>query len=178
VSWRLEWLPFAEQQSRIYSYSGAFHHTANWSSIGFVAMLVILGGFNGPHRKRPLRIPVLFGAAAAAALGAGCILYLALSKTPVRLVSHHRIPTSLKLKELASHLMEIQDGATAEKVRQELKDYLTRPGPNSWDNELSGGAIREEDSPGNYRLGESAAGIEFIGYDAAGAPHLLHTAPR
>ncbi len=46
------------------------------------------------------------------------------------------------------------------------------------ENLLLGGTLRQEDSPGNYTLRQSATGLEFIGYDAQGTERVLGSIPR
>jgi hypothetical protein len=40
-------------------------------------------------------------------------------------------------------------------------------------NLLLGGAVREEDSPGNYLLRQSTNGVDFVWFDADGGEHGL-----
>jgi hypothetical protein len=52
--------------------------------------------------------------------------------------------------------------------------YAQRSGTKGWENLLVGGAIREEDSPGNFTLRENGDELEFVAYDAQGAEHVLN----
>ncbi len=46
------------------------------------------------------------------------------------------------------------------------------------ENYLLGGRIQAQHSPGNYTLQETAYGLEYIGYDAQGAPNVFGTIMR
>jgi hypothetical protein len=58
-------------------------------------------------------------------------------------------------------------------VRDEARHLLTNPPGKDFDNDLLGGIIHEEDSPGNFTLRETGDEWEFVTYDAQGAEHVF-----
>ena len=82
------------------------------------------------------------------------------------------------LYHAASSLGSNGQVTSASRVREDIKVLVEFYSKSSegWQNNLSGGLIREEDSPGNYVLRENGPDLEFVAYDAAGAPHVLERA--
>ena len=74
--------------------------------------------------------------------------------------------TNFTIAAARAHLAELASSLSAQ-------DWSHRFGRDPMANLLLGGSIREEDSPGNYTLRETEAGIGFITYDAQGAEHVL-----
>ena len=70
----------------------------------------------------------------------------------------------------AFNIRQDQEIQTARKRLQDLLLSTNLPTLNRT-NLLLGGRIREEDSPGNYRLVEGPAGWELRWYDDRGAEH-------
>ena len=66
-------------------------------------------------------------------------------------------------------------GLTNSLIAQEWSRYHDS---NYRENLLLGGTLRQEDSPGNCTLRQSATGLEFIGYDAQGTERVLGSIPR
>ncbi len=182
----LTWTAFKERKNRLYSRGGASTVALNWGAgLAALGMLGIQVLRFGPSIRRPRRgrvlelVPLLTGAVV------GCVIYFALPKTEVRLV---RRPASLARQAMLELYIELSDATPGSLVeaRKAARDVLERPGEwvtfvkvaksyggTGWDNFISGGQIREEDSPGNFTLRQKDGLIEFVAYDALGAEHVM-----
>jgi hypothetical protein len=61
-------------------------------------------------------------------------------------------------------------------VRQQLTEnsaFRQALGKDAQENPFSGQAWREEDSPGNWAIRETAAGTEYLWYDIEGGEHAV-----
>lgn len=192
----IDWAPFAEKRTRLYSRAGAAAVAANWGgsifAFGLVAWFIVHwilhGAGDGPRAGKEVAGIALLG------IGLTGAIYLALPKTEVRLV--HR-PGDRARTILYSIAWELQDdpdaarGWTAEEARARARTIIRVADTNApywhawasrvdwanWQNDLLGGPVREEDSPGNYAIRESGGRVEFIAYDAQGEEHVLADLP-
>ncbi len=191
----LDWTTFSEKRHHLYSHSGALTLAANWAAGLFTTGLigVFCTGWakqnNEPHVGRySSRIHVLIWLAA----GIAAAIYLALPKTPVRLVKdgalRHRLADILY--RISWELLDSQAESptrSADDTRSRVHSFITVADTNApywkqwarssdwsnWQNYLLGGPLREEDSPGNYTIRETNGQLQFIGYDAQGAEHVF-----
>ncbi len=163
----ISWTPFSEKGTTRFSHQGAWIYALNWGT-GFITILLltafIFGHGSENRRKRPARFVAL-------ATGFGIILtviiYLLLPKTEMRLIRRHR-PFSNNFYTLRL----IDSRATYETNLTEIHAFLVDGGLGGLqeENYLSGGLVREEDSPGNYQLRQAGNRVECVIYDANGAP--------
>jgi Uncharacterized protein conserved in bacteria (DUF2330) len=182
----LDWEPFREKSSRVYSREAACNYALNRGVGLFAAVLfVALIAADASQRMRP-RLRKLAAAVTVAGIALTGILYLALPKTEVRLV---REPGGMAEKHLDILYDALQEetnltpfsveaivlGLTNSPfVQGRIHDYGIRYGENL----LLGGTLRQEDSPGNYTMRETTNGLDFIGYDAQGTERVLGSIPR
>jgi hypothetical protein len=182
----LDWEPFREKSSRQFSREAAWVYAMNWGVGLFAAVLcVALIAADASQRIRP-RLRKVAAAITIAGVALTGVLYLALPKTEVRLVQD---PGGLAERHLDSLYHALQEetnvtpatveaivlGLTNSPIAQERSRYHDG---DYRENLLLGGTLRQEDSPGNYTLRESAIGLEFIGYDAQGTERVLGSIPR
>lgn len=182
----LDWEPFREKSSRVYSREAAWAYALNCGVGLFAAVLfVALIAADASKKIRPLLLKVAAAFAIPSVLLTGT-LYLALSKTEVRLVQGPGGRAQRQLNVLYWALQE-ENNVTASTVEAIVLGLTNSPIVQDWsryhdsdyrENVLLGGTLRQEDSPGNYTLRQSAAGLEFIGYDAQGAERVLGSIPR
>ncbi len=169
----LSWKPFEEKRGREFSHAGAFHYAANWSSgiLLFGLLVWSVGSLYG--KDRWLWKARWYSLAAAPVIG--ILIYAALEKVPVQLKRGH--PGIAQLNLLSLSLVDADESPTASKIQKGI-DSVIAQSPKYYPNDLLGGRIREEDSPGNYSIRETDEAFEMTGYDAAGAPHLLEKVPK
>ena len=182
----LDWEPFRKKTSRQYSREAAWVYAMNRGVGLFAAVLcVALIAADASQRIRPLLRKVVAAVAMAGVALMG-LLYLALPKTEVRLVEGPGGLAEMHLDLLYRALQEetnltpstveaIVLGLTNSPIAQEWSHHHDS---NNRENLLLGGTLRQEDSPGNYTLRESATGLEFIGYEAQGTERVLGSIPR
>ena len=78
---------------------------------------------------------------------------------------------------------EFSDGGwhSVSEARAGLKELIANPtnavnyGLKNWDNNLVGGQVREEDSPGNYVLRETNSQLQLITFNPDGAEEVQGT---
>jgi hypothetical protein len=180
---------FREKRNRLYSRTGAMTIALNWGSGLFAAGLLVACVESLGRPGRGGKFARAAGLNAAAGLVLAGVIYLALPTTEVRLVRSPSVATRNTLYHFSMAILEDRP-RTREEVSQELHQVLAIPsedydglspaqreGVTSWENLLLGGAIREEDSPGNFTLRENGDELEFLGYDSQGAPHVLVSYP-
>ena len=179
----LKWSPFRERKNHLFSRQGALTTALNWGAELFgvgvlVACLLAIGG-----RGFKSTLPGFIRIMAIAGISLAGLTYLGLPKIEVRTA---RLPVGmeqLSLLELGGYLSDTNPMTVAE-ISAEAQHLLTNPtndvewsrfaGPaKDLENNLLGGRIREEDSPGNFTLRETGNRIEFVAYDAQGAEHIL-----
>jgi uncharacterized protein DUF2330 len=178
----LEWMPFREKKNHLFSRDGAATLALNWGA-GVLA-IGLLGACMFASRKdeRKRKLPRLAGVIWVMSALAGGLIYLALPKIEVRLVKRSASGTMNTHYEL-SHWLGDADATNVVAMRTVAKRLLANP-PDSWlknhpemFENLLGGRIHEEDSPGNYIIREKGGRLEFVSYDAQGAEHVLEIKP-
>ncbi len=181
----IDWTPFSEKKNHLFSNQGALTTALNWGSGLFTAGLITICIFRFFNETSKFRLLQLTGTALAASLVLAALIYIFLPKTEARLV---RIPygsSQAKLFELNMFFGDT-NAVTRKEISQQIQSLLANPTNNiewiNWKggsprfrnlgNDLLGGRIREEDSPGNFTLREHGDQLEFITYDAQGAEHV------
>ena len=177
----LDWDSFQEIKSRLYSRPGALTHALNWGTAVLVVGLLLAWLASLAIKASHRWLPAFCVAAVLLGLAVAGALYLTLPRTEVRLVHRPAASTKSSLHSIYRSL-EAANASTPATARAMLADFASqlssykgsRDGDGGyWANLLLGGPIREEDSPGNYTLRETASGLEFVTYDAQGAEHVL-----
>ncbi len=182
----LQWSAFKEKKNWLYSRKGALTVALNWAAgCAAIGMLAIWLGRSVFGKLTFKHFTVLAAVALLTSAILGCIIYLALPKTKVRLV---RFPTLLAQEAMHALYMELNDATTGSlaETRKAARQVLEQPGEwvafmevakrhggTGWYNFILGNQIHEEDSPGNFILRESCGVVEFVAYDALGAEHVI-----
>ena len=172
----LRWAPFSEYQLEFYSNQGAAIFGLNCGTIIFVAVLLpasIVTGFRRewrPHLKRLFGLAVITGAVVAAGV------FVTVPKIPVRLTRLPAFYSIMNLRQLDLGFTEESQSnrvSSLAEARAILKKVENQYPKLTEQNLLLGGAVREEDSPGNYILRQSTNGVDFVWFDADGGEHGL-----
>jgi hypothetical protein len=165
-------MPFWEKKNRLFSWQGALTTALNWGTGLFAAGLVVvclLAFANETHKTKLLR---RIGIVMVASIVLVALVYFSLPKIEVKLVKGHFHST--RQGQIILYMI-LDDGGwqTIAEARAILQNATLNPtntvfhGYKDWDNDLVGGQIREEDSPGNYLLRETNNLLQFVtfGYD-------------
>ncbi len=170
----LHWAPFSEVRQTFYSYQGAVVRGLNWG-IGiataclFLASLVVAVKVSWQRWLRAGAGWMALGGFLVAA-----VVFFATPKTAVRLVRAPRAQAVMNVLQLAAffqHSSPTNRALSLVESRALIKSILTNERIATGGNVLLGGAIREEDSPGNYVLRQSTNGVEFLWFDENGGEH-------
>jgi hypothetical protein len=167
----IRWKPFRPHKTREYSYRGALTHAANWASVGVLACGLVWAfstSLNAPGLLRAGRylmatVPVV-----------GVLLFACVEKVPVKLTSGASFLSRNDLRTLALWL-DAEKGL--DQSRNDIRLEISAR-TNHYKNFMVGGKIQEQDSPGNFVIKEENGVVDFLGYDAAGAPHVLNSLSR
>lgn len=171
--------PFVfEHKNRLFSRHGALTTALNWGAGLFAAGLLGICLLAFASETHKAKLPRLIGATTLASIILVGLVYISLPKIEVKLVkgySYHQTKT----EQMALHF-EFADGGwhTAFEARAGLKELIANPtnavnyGLKNWDNNLVGGQVREEDSPGNYALRETNSQLQLITFDFDGAEEV------
>jgi hypothetical protein len=181
----INWIPFWEKKNHLFSQSGAEIIALNWGSVFFTVGLII-GFFLFAAETHKPKLPRYVVIVLATSLGLTGLIYLSLPKIEVRLVRGYPGSESEKTLSSLSVWLEDTNPVVLADVRSEAKRLLSNPTNDiQWvryaspsmkagNNDLLGGHIHEEDSPGNYTLCETSDGrLKFVTYDAEGAEHVF-----
>lgn len=181
----INWIPFWEKKNHLFSQSGAEIIALNWGS-GFFAVGLIIGFFLFAAETHKPKLPRFVGIVLATSLSLTGLIYLSLPKIEVRLVRGNPGTESQITLLYISEWLDDTNPVVLADVRSEAKRLLSNPTNDiQWvryaspalkagNNNLLGGHIHEEDSPGNYTLCETSDGrLKFVTYDAAGAEHVF-----
>ncbi len=186
----LDWNFYWEKKNHLFSKVGALTIALNWGSGLFAAgLLVVCASIYSPNPRKP-RLPRLVGTVIAASLGLIGLIFLCLPKIEVRLERGFPGRTSENVLLDLSDWLEDTNAVGPAQIRAEAKRLLSNPTNDvQWvryasvslkaaNNDLLGGHIHEEDSPGNYSLRETSDGqLEFVTYDAEGGEHVFGNWP-
>jgi hypothetical protein len=167
----IRWGPYYHKTTKEFSHAGAAVKSANTAAAGLLGGMILLGVF----RLTSVRVS---GAATwslvIAVAVTGFATYVSSNKVPVRLT--RAFDSRGNLMSLGMYLALTQ---TVEGFKEEV-DFQMKEGEKYRGNvnSLLGGLIREQESPGNYILRDTGKDLEFVAYDAAGAPHVLQSVPK
>ena len=152
--------------------------TLNWG-MPIVVGVILLSAALARLRTRPLRtslIPSLAGT------GLGMLvvicIFVSLPKTHARLERLPELVARVSLDRLVATidgLMPTNEPVSLSAVRRAFTAVPAAQLEKDFRNRILGGQIREEDSPGNFTLRQTAQGIEFIGHDVAGGDKVFRT---
>jgi hypothetical protein len=182
----IEWQPFAERKHVLFSRTGASSLALNWASALFTLCLIGLGALATVSEGVKARAAKCIVIAAVASIGLAGAVYLVLPKTDVRLVRRLGHEAFHNLYFLSDWLSGTTP-ATLPDMRANFQRLLAHSSnsadwlryvPNGFErmnNDLLGGQVREEDSPGNFVLREKDGLLIFYGFDAEGAQHGINT---
>ncbi|MGA2751268.1 MAG: DUF2330 domain-containing protein [Verrucomicrobiota bacterium] len=172
----IAWTPFQEKRLTYFSPHGAAMLASN-VSLSLIAMALLVWYCTATSQRawarqcwRCCRIAILLGVIL------WCPIYLLVPKISVSLASFkdagmwhlHEIPWALENRwgKAATNMPDLAW------VRQQLREGSPERGDlqiTVQTNAIFGLPWREEDSPGNYTLRQTAEGIDFISYDIDGA---------
>ena len=178
----LEWQPFVQWQSRLFSPAGAFTIALNWGIGALAAGLLALGFSKVIDKSVKPKLPSLATMLVAFFLAVTGFVYASLPKTQVRLVRSPGSRMRQKSMELRQEVLDSQATNRAEvsaEIRRLLAQTTTEEWLNNWSNELLGGQIHEEDSPGNYVVRDKtnvlgAVYFDLVWFDAVGGEHSFN----
>jgi hypothetical protein len=173
----INWTPFSEKKNRLFSQQGALNMALNWGTGFFAAGLFVVCLLAFASKTHKTKLLCLIGIVAVTSGILAGLVYRSLPKTEVILVNGHR-DSSAGLVILRRVL---NDGGwqTLAEARAKLQDVTSNPinSPKkywrNWRNDLVGGQIHEEDSPGNYLLRETNQQMQLIIFNADGGEHVL-----
>ena len=144
------------------------------SAVLVVLSILLVVRRRGLSLRGARRALIIVGSAGA---GIAIVLMLFLPKTAVRLERVFFLVMRSDLHSL-SMLIKAESATNSPLTISDLRFAYTRATnevPSDYFlNAFIGGHIREEDSPGNFTLRESADGIEYVVYDAAGGAEVMH----
>lgn len=161
----ISWTPFSKKETILSSRQGACIYAVNCGAGVIAACLLTAFVFGAGGENRAKRMAAFVGAAVASGILLTVIIYFQLPKTEVRMV-RGRPPG-----QTFSSLIVIEIISTEKTNLTDLRaDIADGWWTNQMQNDLSGGLIREEDSPGNYQLRQVSNRVECVIYDARGAP--------
>jgi hypothetical protein len=183
----LQWTSYREKRNTLYTDTGARETAANLTIPALVLALVLWYGFKNsedPWAKGFCRICSIVALAAFLAWPA---VYLSLPKTPA---FSTRFPTSRNhgLHEITTEYLSDEAAQIHNKnrgsfkpdlawVRQQLSqnsDFRNSLPTYYQMNFFTGQPWHEEDSPGNFTLRESPAGILYTWYDIDGGTNIIN----
>jgi hypothetical protein len=181
----LDWVAFSEKRSRLFSRQGALTWSLNWGS-GMLAVSLLAACLFATGKEA---LVVLLAKTAKwivlVAILVGGAVYFGSPKTEVRFVKRYIASSQDSLYSLYFWLSDTNYASHAEASGDasrvlanpnndaRWKGWLTNHSGRSFENYLSGGRVREEDSPGNFTLREVGDELEFVIYDAQGAEHVF-----
>jgi hypothetical protein len=174
----INWASFSVKKNRLFSQDGAFTTALNWGAGLLAASLFVVCLLAFASKTHKTKILCLIGIMAVASGILAGLVYRSLPKTEVVFVRGYRHAFS---KDWVIFHRILNDGGwqTMAEARAKLQD-VTSNSINSpkrfwgnWRNDLVGGQVHEEDSPGNYLLRETNQQVQFIIFDADGGEHVL-----
>jgi len=177
----LDWTPFSEKENRLFSQQGALTVALNWGAGLFAAGLlaVYLLAFASETHKIKLRRRI--GIVTLAGIVLAGLLYLCLPKIEVKLVkARSYINASTEQKIVLEMILDDGGWQNVAEARAILQQATSNPtnavayDMKDWNNNLAGGQIREEDSPGNYLLRETNNQLHFVSIGADGGEYVLN----
>jgi hypothetical protein len=174
----LDWTPFSEKKNRLFSQQGALTTALNWGAGLLAAGLFVVCLLAFASKTHKTKLLCLIGIVTVASGILAGLVYRSLPKTEVIFVQGYRHSSYAGLVILRRIL---NDGGwqTMAEARAKLQNVTSNPinSPKkfsgNWRNDLVGGQIREEDSPGNYLLRETNQQVQLIIFNGDGGEHVL-----
>ena len=183
----LQWTPYREKRNTLYTNRGATETASDLSVPLLVLALILLYAFKNNEDPWAKSFCRTCSITALVALLVWPAIYLSLPKTPAFSI---RFPTSRNRghHEQIAGLVSLEATRTGNKngrsfkpdlawVRQQLSEASDfRNSLSAYDqmNFFTGRPVHEEDSPGNYTLSESPAGILYTWYDIDGGTNIIN----
>jgi hypothetical protein len=172
----INWTSFSEKKNRLFSRDGAFTTALNFGTALFAACLVVVCFLAFASKAHKTKFLCLIGIMAVASVILAGLVYRSLPKTEVIFVHGYR--DSYPGLVILYRILHGGGWQTMAEARAKLQD-VTSNSINSpkrfrgnWRNDLVGGQIREEDSPGNYLLRETNQQVQLIIFDANGGEYV------
>ena len=172
----INWASFSEKKNRLFSHDGAFTAALNWGTGLFAASLLVVCLLAFASKTRKIKLLCLIGILTLTSGIIAGLVYRSLPKTEVIFVHGYR--DSYAGLEILYRILHGGSWQTLAEARTKLQD-VTSNSINSpkkywrnWHNDLVGGQIHEEDSPGNYLLRETNQQVQLIIFDANGGEHV------
>ena len=174
----INWTSFSEKKDRLFSQQAALTMALNWGAGVFTACLLAFCLLALASKTLKTKLLLLIGFVTIASGILAGLIYRSLPKTEVIFVKEHRNSSFEGLKIL--HMILHKGGwQTTAEARAKLQEAISNP-INSQKyysifspNDLVGGQVHEEDSPGNYLLRETNQQVQLIIFDANGGEHVL-----
>ena len=162
------WNSNGEQGHTLFSQYGAQLTATNWGmGIFGTALTGLFIAASAAHWRIKKTLQVIL-AAAFTALCITMIIYLSLPEIDARVIRGRAwAHTSYRLSGSLNQIT----GTNLSEIRQQARKMIASN--TAWQNELQGGNIREEDSPGNYTIRDVNGLIEAVIYDGQGAEHVF-----
>jgi len=175
----LDWAPFSEKKNRLFSQQGALTTALNWGAGLFAASLLVVCLLALASKTHKTKLLCLIGIVTVTSVILDGLFYRSLPKTEVILVEGYRHPYPYTGAVILRRILHDGGWQTMAEARAKLQD-VTSNSINSpkkfrgnWRNDLVGGQIREEDSPGNYLLRETNQQVQLIIFNDDGGEHVL-----
>ena len=165
----ISWTPYSGKETILYSQQGAWIYSVNWGTGVLAAIMLPAFVFGGQGVNRVKRLAMFLGVGAGFGIIVSTITYGSLAQTPVRFVRTFGSPALGMYKGLELVQIVASQETNLMEARARMESVYT-PGDRLSYNFLSGGLIHEEDSPGNYQLRQSSNRVDYVIYDACGAP--------
>ena len=174
----INWAPFSEKKNRLFSQDGAFTTALNWGTGLFAAGLLVVCLLALACKAHKTKLLCLIGIMAVASGILAGLVYRSLPKTEVVFVRGYRHAFSTNW---VIFYRILNDGGwrTAAEARAKLQNVTSnsinspKKFSGNWRNDLVGGQIHEEDSPGNYLLRETNQQVQLIMFNDDGGEHVL-----
>ena len=145
----IRWTPFKSQRTVFYSRTGAVTFALNIASVlAFVAIAV------GAWKFRDKRILYWLLKVAGTSVAGFAVVYLALPKIPVRAITSPGYKAFVGVRSLHAFVsteVSTNSPPNLPAIRERIRKTVSEDAAH-FTNPLQGGAIREEDSPGNFLL--------------------------
>jgi hypothetical protein len=181
----LQWTPFQEKRKTLYTNHGAVETASDLSVPLLILALVLWYAFKNCEDPWAKRFCGICSVAALAGLLAWPAIYLSLPKTPAfstripgpqNETLHEQLAGMVSLEAARNHKDSHGFTPNLAWVRQQLSgnSEFRKALPSSEQmNFFTGQPIHEEDSPGNFTLSESPAGILYTWYDIDGGANII-----
>ena len=167
----LDQKPFgSEQPDRMYSRQAAWllalNRGAEFFAVGLAAVCVFR--FLATGRQHENKAPALVGLVIIASVMIIGLSYLSVHRVTIRWV---RGGSLLEREQSIGLLMSLKDGPYADLAQARAaaqKLCQSNEYAQSWNNDLTGEPVHEEDSPGNYVLQQTNQELQLVTFDANG----------